>query len=78
MVTTAPDFVGYPGVGQRLLGPDPRALGDRSPASTCATAVGLAGLPLGIPVEIEAAVEIDGRPEARGSGGSGDPGLTAG
>lgn len=58
MVNTAPDFVAYPPVINgfsdlvvEVFGPD---IGAHS-----RSAVGLAGLPFGTPVEIEAEVEID-------------------
>lgn len=59
MVNTAPGFAGYPSVINgcsdlilELWGPEA--------GQHARSAVGLAGLPFGIPVEIEAEVEIDG------------------
>jgi enamine deaminase RidA (YjgF/YER057c/UK114 family) len=59
MVNTAPGFAGYPNVINgcsdlilELWGPEA--------GQHARSAVGLAGLPFGIPVEIEAEVEVDG------------------
>lgn len=59
MVNTAPDFNSYPlvinGFSDLILAVFGPEIGDHS-----RSAVGLAGLPFGTPVEIEAEVEIDG------------------
>lgn len=59
MVNTAPGFAGYPGVINGCSDLILELWGSEA-GQHARSAVGLAGLPFGIPVEIEAEVEVDG------------------